>query len=122
MTTAELDTAREAQRKGQIMIAAAKLIEQGIVRLAVLGPSDSADASLANELGIDEIDYHRSYSAVIDACAESGVAALVPIYTKDRQRIADNLDLWREAGHASIGNVHNPITGDITNLLIAEPK
>ncbi len=112
------EEARESQRQNHIDLARLRMDDNGIEYVAVLGPEGSGDTALAHELGREKIIYLDSHAAVIAACAEPGIAGVVPVDAEDGEPIGDNRERLRKAGLSSIGSIRNVDTGDSTNIVI----
>lgn len=113
------ERAGEEQTRRHIDDAAHRLQQDGIVRLAVVGPEDGADAILARQLGVEEIDVHQSISGMMVAIYERGVAGLLTRGVKPEARNRSLSDLWHKAGHASIAHILHAGTGTSTDVLVA---
>ena len=99
----------------QVRIAHHKLAQNGVLRLAVVGPEGSQDDILAKDLGFDEqIEYHDAYEEVITACGQVGVAAVVPMGKEQK----DNQKLWEKSGRASIASIRHNGDEASTKLLV----
>jgi len=118
MITAELGKGYEMQ----LGFARDMLGENKIGRLAVQGPEESPDALIARDLGIKEVDLYSTPREVVEACAEVGVAGILPIGTIHQEQPGGNLDLWKESRRASIADILNPRTQRNTRILIADPN